>query len=84
MSIRNQATGRHEDDLMDEAARNGGEVQVVHLVEHLEEIVGAPGVFGSNAADSARTAAFLLRKIGMEHPEALDLYQTVPLCSPRR
>jgi hypothetical protein len=84
MSIVNRATGRHEDDLMDEAARNNGTVSVVHLIEHLEEIIGARDVFGSNAADAARTAAYLLRVIGMQHPEVLDLQNAeVPLLSPR-
>jgi hypothetical protein len=85
VSIRNDATGRHEDDLMDEAYQNDGRVSVVHLIEHLEEIVGLPNTFGSNVADSARTAAYLLRTIGMQHPEVLDLQQAeVPLLSPRR
>lgn len=82
MSIHNQQTGRHEDDLTDEAARNGGNVQVVHLIEHLEEIVGDAPSFGSNVADAARTAAFLLRRAGLNGQ--LDLYDTVPLMSPRR
>jgi hypothetical protein len=82
VSIRNDATGRHEDDLMDEAYQNGGKVTVVHLVEHLEEIVGLPNTFGSNVADSARTAAYLLRKLGLEGK--LDLYSETELLSPRR
>lgn len=81
MSIRNDATGRHEDDLMDEAAQNSGDVQVVHLIEHLEEIVALPGTFGSNVANAARSAAFLLRKQGLEGK--LDLYGTTPYCAPR-
>lgn len=82
MSIRNDQTGRHEDDLMDEAHVNGGNVQIVHVIEHLEEIVGLPGVYGSNVADAARTAAFLLRRQGLDGK--LDLYDSVPLMSPRR
>lgn len=85
MSIRNRQTGRHEDDLAAEAHGNGGMVSVVHLIEHLEEIVGSRDCFGANVADSARTAAYLLRTIGMTYPEALDLQAAdVPLCSPRR
>lgn len=57
MSLRNRHTGRHEDDLMDEAGGNHGNVKIVHLIEHLEEILGDAPSFGSNAADAARTAA---------------------------
>lgn len=80
MSIRNDATGRHEDDLWDESMQNNGEVQVVHLIEHLEEIVALPDTFGANVANAARTAAFLLRKQGLDGK--LDLDSKVPYCKP--
>jgi len=72
MSIRNPHTGRHEDDLMDEAARNSGEVEIVHLVEHLEEIMGDDPTYGSNVAVAARSAALLLRTLGLHGK--VDLY----------
>lgn len=42
MSIRNQRTGRHEDDLAAEAYANGGRVSLESLLEHLDEILGDP------------------------------------------
>lgn len=81
MSIRNDQTGRHEDDLWDESMKQDGEVQVVHLIEHLEEIVALPDTFGANVANAARTAAYLLRKQGLDGK--LDLYGRVVYCTPR-
>ena len=81
MSIRNDQTGRHEDDLWEHAMKQGGEVTVIDLIEHLEEIVALPGIYGSNVANAARSAAFLLRKQGLEGK--LDLYGLTPYCKPR-
>ena len=81
MSIRNDQTGRHEDDLWDHAVQQGGEVTVIDLIEHLEEIVALPDIYGSNVANAARSAAFLLRKQGLEGK--LDLYELTPYCKPR-
>ena len=81
MSIRNDQTGRHEDDRMDEAYRNDGRVQIVHMIEHLEEIVGQPSVTGGNVAYAARTAALLLRQLGLEG--RLNLYGTVQYVRPK-
>jgi hypothetical protein len=64
MSIRNPITGRHEDDLMDEAARNDGQVPVIHLIQHFEEIMGDAGTYGTNVARPAVAAATLLRALG--------------------
>lgn len=80
MSIRNDRTGRHEDDLWDHSVDKGGQVQIVDLIEHLEEIVALPNVYGSNVANAARSAAFLLRKQGLEGK--LDLYGLTPYCKP--
>jgi hypothetical protein len=73
MSMRNQRTGRHEDDLMDEAARNAGYVTAQSLIEHLEEIVGDAPTFGSNVSNAAKAAARLLRDCEMLHPHDLNL-----------
>lgn len=81
MSIRNPATGRHEDDLMDEAARNAGEVPIVDLIEHLEEIMGDASTYGSNVANASRSAALLLRYLGVQGK--LDVYSPTRYCSPR-
>lgn len=85
MSIRNDVTNRHEDDLWDESMQNEGRVSVLHLVEHLEEICGLPEVTGANVAYASRTAAFLIRALAMQHPEVLDINNAeVPYCKPRR
>jgi hypothetical protein len=81
MSIRNDQTGRHEDDLWDESRHKDGKVSIVNLIEHLEQIVALPDTFGSNVANAARTAAFLLRKQGLDGK--LDLYSEVTYCTPQ-
>ena len=81
MSIRNDQTGRHEDDLWDHSMKQDGKVTVVDLIEHLEEIVALPDTFGANVANAARSAAYLLRKQGLEGK--LDLYDETPYCKPR-
>ena len=80
MSIRNDQTGRHEDDLWDESMAKDGKVSIVNLIEHLEEIVALPDTFGANVANAARSAAFLLRKQGLDGK--LDLYAETPYCKP--
>lgn len=72
MSIRNPATGRHEDDLMDLARRNDGQVPIVDLIEHLEEIMGDASTYGSNVANASRSAALLLRTLGLRGKVNLD------------
>jgi hypothetical protein len=81
VSIRNDQTGRHEDDLWDESMKKDGQVMIVNLIEHLEEIVALPDTFGANVANAARTAAYLLRKQGLDGK--LDLYSEIPYCIPR-
>lgn len=84
MSIRNDVTGRHEDDLWDESMRNDGQISVKHLIEHLEEICGQASVTGSNVAYASRTAAYLLRTLAMTNPQVLDLEEAkVTYCKPR-
>lgn len=70
---------RHEDDLLARAYEQDGEVEIVDLIEHLEQIVGQRDVY---VARAARTAAYLLRKQGLEGK--LDLYSRTKLLAPVR
>lgn len=60
MSIRNDRTGRHEDDLHDRLVREGS-VPLSDLIAHLNEcIVEVPSAFGSNVTAPVKMATLLL------------------------
>jgi hypothetical protein len=66
MSIRNDRTGRHEDDLYDELRREGA-VTLEHLIEHLNEcIVEVPEAFGSNVCAPVKMASMILESLVKE------------------
>lgn len=72
MSIRNQRTGRHEDDLAAAASRNRGIVGVKELLEHLDECVVDCG-FGANVEDAVATLTETVRQIAAQNSTVLDL-----------
>lgn len=64
MSIRNDRTGRHEDDLYEELVRNEGSVSLEHLIAHLNEcIVEVPAAFGQNVCTPVKMATLLLEEL---------------------
>lgn len=63
MSIRNDRTGRHEDDLFDELMLKG-EVPLSHLIEHLNEcVVEVPSAFGTNVCAPVKMATMVLEEL---------------------
>lgn len=62
MSIRNDRTGRHEDDLMAHAYQQGGQVDVNELIAHLRECVVGCG-FGANVEKPVEAACNTLEKL---------------------
>lgn len=85
MSIRNERTGRHEDDLAAAAFQNDGQVTLRELLEHLEEVVVGSG-HGANVEQPVAALCKEMRELvdGMgSRPKYTDLVQiiaAVPRC----
>ena len=82
MSIRNPRTRRHEDDLWEEARRNGGTVPLASLLAHAEEIiVETPEAYGVTTSAVVQQLVQLVRYAAREAgPEIVDLEQgEIPL-----
>ena len=63
MSIRNDRTGRHEDDLHDELMREGS-VSIQTLIDHLNEtVVEVPSAFSANVRTPVKMATLALERL---------------------
>lgn len=80
MSIRNQRTGRHEDDIEDRAARSPeSDVSINELLAHAEEIIAeTPEAFGTTTSKVVARLCELVRD-NARTGERIDLDAMVPL-----
>lgn len=74
MSIRNQRTRRHEDDLHFAATSHDGWVGLKELLEHLEEtVVEVPEAYGDNVCAPLGALLDNIREVATHNPELVDI-----------